>query len=239
MRTRKNYEPEFKKEIAEGYYTKRLSAQDIEAKGIKMNNVHRWMKQLYGPGGRRATSAEVAPPAAPPAAPLDSVAPAPDVHTLSLRKIKRGANRRYREKDKSTIMSALLQLPVPEVSERTGVNPATLYLWKAEAEKQKNPEAGGALVVLPEKTTNASVPANGARHSPAHRTAEVLVNPETTEGLLDGIRKMEGFVNLTKVVESKIKKFRAGIIDFDEDDHLLCRAYLQITGGKQQMRARK
>lgn len=228
MRTRKHYDEEVKKEIAEGYYTNRLSAEDIEAKGIRMNNVHRWVKQIYGPGGKQAnspaqaTQAEQGRQAAP-----ENASPVSESHTFNLRKIKRGANRRYREKDKSAIMPALLKLSVPEVSERTGVNPATLYLWKAEAEKQ----AGGALVVLPE-SPNGSARANGARHLPAHRRAEVLINPETTDGLLDGIRKMEGFVNLAKAVESKIKKFRAGLLDFDEDDHLLCRGYLQITGGK-------
>lgn len=224
MRKRQSYETEYKKEIAHGYYTRQLSAQEIEAKGIRMNNVHRWVQQFFGPGGR-AKGGEPA-PETPPA----------EVHNLSLKKIKRGANGRYPEKAKASVMTALLELPVGEVSERTGVNVATLYAWKESAKKTKE---GAPINTSPHPVdSTALVPANGARHPPVQR-AEILVNPETPEGLLDGIRKMEGFANLTKTVENKIKKFRAGIIDFDEDDHRLCMSYLQITGGKPPMRMRK
>lgn len=225
MRTRHSYKTEYKKEIAQGYYTRQLSAKDIEAKGIRMNNVHRWVKMFFGPGGR-AKGGEPAPESAP-----------IEVHNLSLRKLRRGANGRYREKDKDVVMSALLELPVSEVSEKTGVNVATLYAWKEAASKEDAPINGSPRPADASKNA-AVVPANGARQ-PLHRTAELLVNPETTEGLLDGIRKMEGFTNLTKAVENKIKKFRAGIIEFDEDDHRLCMSYLQITGGKPPMRVRK
>jgi transposase-like protein len=205
---RHQFSPELTREIATGYHSGTMSVKDIEARGISMANVYRWVRKYFPEGARQAE--------------------APDGQTLSkLKQIKRGDNGRYAEADKAAIVAALRRMSIAKVSEATGVTNATLYVWQKEENKGTSPVS----------ESTALVPSNGARHPTA--TAEVLFNPESTEALLQGLDKMEGFVNFRKAVENKLKKFKAGWIDFDEDDHLLCRAYLQITGGKPQMRGRK
>lgn len=228
MKTRQSYEPAFKKEIAEGYYTRKLTPKDIEAKGIRMNNVHRWVHQFFGRGGR-AKEGEPAPETATPEA-----EPTPatlDIHTLSRRKIKRGANGRYPDKVKDMVMSALLQKSVPEVSEITGIHNATLYLWRDAAQKQQRANGGGALVVANEKPR--AVPANGEA-----RSAEVIINPASTEAILANIRKGEGFANLDKAVKQLKSAHRSGQIeDYDEIDLRFLLGFRLLTGAP--LRARK
>lgn len=229
MRTRKNYSTEQKKEIATGYYQRTLSAKEIEARGIRMNNVHRWVQRFFGPGGR-AKGGEPAP---------EAPAPAPvTVQSLSLKKLRRGPNGRYPSKDKATVMAALLESPVSEVSQKTGVDIATLYVWKKAAEKSKPGTAiNGSSEHPVEPPKSALGPTNGAR-PPVVAKAEVIINPDTTASMLNGLDKMEGFVNFKKTVENKLRNFRAGLIDFDAEDHRLCMAYLQITG-ERTVRSRK
>lgn len=226
-RPRTEFPEELKKEIAFGYHSGSMTTKEIEGRGIRMGNVYRWIKQFCGNG--------MSPPpksAAPPTGHSDSGSNAiPETHTLSLRKIKRGANGRYPDKAKDMVMSALLQKSVPEVSELTGIHTATLYLWKDTAQKQQRAAGGGALVVAKEK--HSAVPANGE----AHR-AEVIINPASTEVILANIRKGEGFANLDKAVKQLKSAHRSGQIeDYDEIDLRFLLGFRLLTGAP--LRARK
>lgn len=228
MKTRQSYEPAFKKEIAEGYFTRKLTAKDIEAKGLRMNNVYRWVHEFFG-AGARAKAGEPAPETPTPAA---EPAPAtPDIHTLSRRKIKRGANGRYPDKVRDMVKPVLLQKSVSEVAEMTGIHTATLYLWQKAAQKDRDENGGGALVVAHEKRD--VVPAKIEA-----RTAEVIVNPASTEQILGNLRKGEGFVNLDKAAKQLKAAHRSGQIeDYDEIDLRFLLGFRLLTGAP--LRARK
>lgn len=218
MRKRKFYDATFKEEIARGYHSRQLSAADIEAKGVRMNNVHRWVHELFGKGGRQKVSAPQ-PAEAPPATQAPTQAPPetepPNTLTLIRKKIKRGANGRYPDHVKAQVAAALREKPVPEVAELTGLHPATLYLWKEAAEK-KNAN-GSSVVIAPEKKS--------VRH------AEVIVNPASTEDLLANIRKGEGFANLDKAVKQLKAAHKSGAIDdYDEIDLRFLLGFRLLTG---------
>jgi transposase-like protein len=231
-RKRQSYSEDLKREVAQGYASKTLSSKEIEARGIRMGNVHRWVAKYAGPGATtnpnsNANSTKVkleeGGTISTTSAPPTSV---PDIHTLSKRQLKRGANGRYDPIVREAATAALATMSVLEVSEITGVNQATLYAWKNSTTPPQRASPGTALI-----------PANGRSHAGV-ATAELLINPASTDALLNGISKSEGFANLSKSYENKIRKFRAGWIELDEDDHRFCLGFLQLTGGKP-MRSRK
>lgn len=228
MRTRQQFDEAVKDEVAHGWYYRLLTSKEIEARGIQMGNVYRWMTERFGSGQRPPKG--TAPPPPKNGAQKNVVAPEPsdaalELESLSRRKIKRGANGRYPDGVREKLTPLLLrEVPVPEIAEKTGINSQTLYLWRDAAKKKSGAaptESAGALVVAPSKPSQVAT----------IRKAEILVNPDSTEQLLVSIRRSEGFVNLKKVVENRTAAYRAGLIDFDEDDHRLCMSYLQLAGG--------
>lgn len=237
-RKRQSFSDELKKEIAHAYATKALSSQQIEARGIRMGNVHRWVKQFPVEGGHNAPSS-----AAPQlehdathdkaslamAEPSASITPPiKDIRTLTKRELKRTDSGRYLAITKDSVTAALKTMSPQEVHEITGIGVPTLYLWKTPP-KSKTASPGTAVV-----------PINGGEHANgvALRKAEVLVNPMTTDAMLVGIRKSEGFANLDKAVKQLKAAHRAGLIeDYDEIDLRLLLGYRQLTGGM--LRSRK
>lgn len=230
MRTRQQFDESVKDEIAHAWYYRLMTSKEIEARGIKMTNVYRWMTDRFGPGPRPPAGTKPVPPKngegkdQPKNGAVKELSSTDgDAELQSLRKIRRGANGRYSDEVREKITPLLIrQVPVPEIAERTGINPQTLYLWR-DAAKKKNgaAQSAGALVVAQNTPTQVAT----------IRNAEVLVNPETTEQMLTSIRRSEGFINLKKVVDNRMAAFRAGLIDFDEDDHRLCMSFLQLAGG--------
>lgn len=221
---RQQFSTKLKQETAIGYTNGTITAEEIEAKGIRMGNVYKWIKQYVTDG-----TPESAVPAVP-AVPVETTTPEPiasttivDIRTLTKRQLKRGPNGRYAKLVKDSVMAALETMTVGEIAAITGITEATLYLWKTPKNK-------------PEKTTNtALVPVNGA--TPANdvtpmRRAEVIFNPASTEALLTSIRKSEGFANLDKAAKQLKAAFRSGLIDdYDEIDLRVLLGHRQLTGG--------
>lgn len=231
MRTRQRFDEKTKDEIAQGWYYRTLTSKEIEARGIQMANVYRWMAERFGPGPRPPKGSAPTPQKGTKPAPLNgaekSVAPPPaatQLLSLSKRKIKRGANGRYPDEVREAVEPVLLQdVPVPEVSEQTGINAQTLYNWRDAAKKKQAKSESRALISVPDQEVQPTKVSTVRR-------ADIVVNPETTEQLLTSIRRSEGFVNLKKVVDNRLAAYRAGLIDFDEDDHRLCMSYMQLAG---------
>lgn len=224
------FDQELKKEIAQGYWSRTLSTKDIEGKGIRIANVHRWVREFFGPG-KRPPKQTTAQPAPAKAAGPPSIA---DLQSLSKRKIKRGPNGRYSEEVKDKVMPALLQMPVGEVSERTGINMATLYLWKQQANQSSQPALerangrGGDLVVAPVTTEDRTTRSS---------KVEVALSPDSIGTQMESIRKGEGFVNIVKAVKELKAAYKAGMIeDYDEIDLRFLLGFRQLTGSPLRMR---
>lgn len=244
---RKFYSVQLKERIARGYHDGTLSSKEIEAQGIPMNNVHRWVAELFGPGGRKAAAKPTKPtkptdephvrllertgatPTTTPDSPATIAPEVRDIRSLTKRELKRGENGRYLPVVKASVSAALKTMSVPEVHEITGITEATLYLWKTPS-KKKASAPGTALV-----------PINGHEHKDdlvPVRKAELLINPSTTDALLSGIRKSEGFANLDKAVKQLKAAHRSGLIDdYDEIDLRMLLGFRQLTGGG--LRSRK
>jgi transposase-like protein len=225
VRTRRQYDEALKNEIARGWYYRTLTSKEIEARGVQMANVYRWMADIFGPGPRPPKGTTPPPLNGAEKSSAASTPAAAQLLSLSKRKIKRGANGRYPDEVREAVETVLLDaVPVPEVSEQTGINAQTLYNWKESAKKKQAKGESRTLVALPDK------PIEPAKLSTV-RKAEILVNPDSKEQLLKDIRRNEAFVNFEKVVKRREAQYRAGLIDFDEDDHRLAMSYCQLVGG--------
>lgn len=228
MTMRQRFDEELKKEIAQGYWSRTLSHDEIEGRGIKMGNVHRWVRAYVGTGRRPPKQAISAPPSSTPA----STTAAIDIQGLSKRKIKRLANGRYPNDVKEAVMPVLLQMSVGEVSAKTGINAATLYLWRKDlAQKNKAPSVeranGGSLVVAAARKDHASRVSK----------AELLFSPDSIDAQMEGIRKGEGLVNIVKASKELKAAYKSGQIeDFDEIDLRLLLGVRQLTGAPLRMR---
>lgn len=235
-RKRQSFSYQLKSEIANAYASGKLTAKEIEAKGIRMGNVHRWVHEFVPADGavvETAPAAELNNHKGPPSSET-GVSDVVDVRQLTKRQLKRGANGRYDKAVKASVMKALDTMTVPEIAEITGITEATLYLWK-NAPKKKGESASPGTSLVPAVS-------NGNGHDkspvPAVRQAELLVNPATTDALLVGIRKSEGFANLEKAVKQLKAAHRAGLIeDYDEIDLRVLLGHRQLTGGG--LRSRK
>jgi transposase-like protein len=239
---RQSFSTALKQEIAHGYVTDALSSKAIEARGIRMGNVNRWVTEIYGPGGKKAAKAKATanaphvrllerkPTEAPATSPADEDAPV-DIRTLTKRQLKRGPNGRYSKLLRNSATVALRTMSIAEVSAITGVNQATLYLWKKPQTPTDSASPGTAVV-----------PLNGVDRlkgsAPVAAKAELLINPASTEALLAGIRKSEGFSNLEKGVKQLKAAYRSGLIDdYDEIDLRILLGHCMLTGSG--LRSRK
>jgi transposase-like protein len=214
---RQQFSKKLKQEIATAYAAGTITTQEIEAKGIRIGNVYRWMKKFGGdnPPQPAALSA--------PAEPSKSTTIV-DIRTLSKKQLKRGSNGRYDTVVKESVIAALDTMSVSEVAAITKIQEATLYLWKTPKSRPKAPA-----------TSTAMVPVNGAaptRDVVPMRKAELIFNPESTDVLLASIRKSEGFANLEKACKQLKAALRSGLIDdYDEIDLRVLLGHRQLTGG--------
>lgn len=228
-RKRQSFSDELKKEIAHAYVTKALSSQQIEARGIRMGNVHRWVRRFFA-NGTPVPSANASPlehTAPPPQSDATTAPEVKDIRALTKKELKRGDNGRYPSITKDSVTAALQTMSPQEVHAITGIGVPTLYLWKTPP-KSTTTSPGTALVPIEHAKGNGV----------SLRKAEVLVNPTTTDELLVGIRKSEGFANLDKAVKQLKAAHRAGLIeDYDEIDLRMLLGYRQLTGGT--LRSRK
>lgn len=246
MRTRQQFEDSVKDEIAHGWYYRLMTSKEIEARGIKMNNVYRWMTERFGPGPRppagtvpppKKNGAVKEPPSAPKNGAVKDVSSDPtaaaNLELQSLRKIKRGANGRYPDQARDKITPLLIrQVPVPEIAERTGINPQTLYLWRDAAQKkngaaQKGSKNGGALVVVPKAAAPARVQRIKAKRV---KYGELLTNDATTKAMLDAIDMKEDMAWLEKHIRELDAAHRAGEIELDYRDHRLMMVVKRMIG---------
>lgn len=219
---RQDFQKTFKRDIAVAYAGGKLSVREIEAKGIRMGNVYRWVKKFVG--ARAEKSAAKDEPAK-----IESTTDSPiatpelDIRALTKKQLKRGANGRYDPRVKASVLAALETMSVGEVAEITKITEATLYLWKPK--KKKTPAAASTALVPVDL-----VPPSRAV-VPVARKAEVIINSETTDALLTTIRKSEGFANLQKAAVQLKQAFRNGLIDdYDEIDLRLLLGFRQLTG---------
>lgn len=221
-KTRKQYAPELKQELAQGYRSGTLTSAQIEERGIPIGHVRKWMRTIFGDSKRvKATDASAASKPATVAAEVTTATP--DAKPLSRRKIKPGPNGRYSPEDIAAVMQMIGTAPLSAISEKTGVGVATLHVW---AKRKKHSGANGtALVPIGDKPS-----------SP--RKAELLLNPTSTEALLSTITKSEGFVNMEKAAKQLKAAHRAGLIeDYDEIDLRWLLGFRQVTGAP--LRSRK
>lgn len=220
---RQKFDKKLCSDIAHAYVNGTITVAEIEAKGIRMGNVYKWIKRFV-------TNSKAPEPSAAPvveSAKSESTATIVDIRTLTKKQLKRGDNGRYLPIVKDSVVAALKTMTVPEVAEITGITEATLYLWKTPKPAKKRPSQIPA--------TTALVPVNGARPTTdvvPMRRAELIFNPESTEAMLTSIRKSEGFANLDKAAKQLKAAFRSGLIDdYDEIDLRVLLGHRQLTGG--------
>jgi len=222
-RKRQKFSAQLRHEIASGYVAGTITSKEIEAKGIRMGNVYKWVKKLKDGGADLSER----PPAS---STVESSQPEPiptsivDIRTLTKRQLKRGPNGRYDKLVKDSVTAALKTMSVAEVAAITPqITEATLYAWKNPKNGQSETTTGGALVPVNGATSHEVVPM---------RKAELIFNPASTEALLTSIRKSEGFANLDKAAKQLKAAFRSGLIDdYDEIDLRVLLGHRQLTGG--------
>jgi transposase-like protein len=218
---RQQFPKKLRSDIAHAYANGTITVAEIEAKGIRMGNVYKWIKRF------------VTDPPPEPSTPVvetaksEPTAAVVDIRTLTKKQLKRGDNGRYDALVRDSVTAALQTMTVPEVAAITKITEATLYLWKTPKPSKKRPPE------IPTKT--AMVPVNRARPTTdvvPMRRAELLINPATTDDMLMAIRKSEGFANLEKAAKQLKAAFRSGLIDdYDEIDLRMLLGHRQLTGG--------
>lgn len=240
MRTRQQFDDSVKDEIAHAWYYRLMTSKEIEARGIKMTNVHRWMVDRFGPGPRPPAGTVPPPPKnGSPKKAIESESTASIVlETLSRRKIKRGANGRYPDEVREKVTPLLLQkVPVPEIAQKTGINAMTLYLWRNTALKkngvtqkepngaaQEEPKNEGALVVAPQTAAPARIQRIKSKR------IEVLTNEATVKAMFDAIDMKENLAHLKKIGDELEAAHKAGEIELDQRDHRLMMVIKRMIG---------
>lgn len=224
---RQQFSKELKQETAIGYANGTITAEEIEAKGIQMGNVYKWIK-LYvtdpTPESSVPVETETETKTKTPEPPEPIASTIVDIRTLTKRQMKRGPNGRYAKLVKDSVTAALETMTVGEVAAITGITEPTLYLWKTPKKRTSETATNTALVPV-----NRGTPANDVVPM---RRAEVIFNPASTETLLTSIRKSEGFANLDKAAKQLKAAFRSGLIDdYDEIDLRVLLGHRQLTGG--------
>lgn len=208
MKTRKTYSAEYKRQTVEAFRAGKLTPAALEKKGIYRSMLTRWAQQLDEESAAKAPASEeaeitVLPSSVESHSSADMASDDGVTPELPLN-VQRQENGRYRPADKEAVQRVIAsgRLSISEISAKTGISHAVLYVWEKRIKAGRNGTERNGTALVPASKGKGYRPVIELDH--ADRQSEFH----------------EGLANLVKAKRQLILDHKNGVIDDLSQYHL-------------------